>query len=95
MMASAVNFSPDGALYVADWDGMWNPNGKGAIWRIDDPKFTNSAKRHEVQTWLREGAGSRTTTELVQWLGHEDMRIRQKAQFELVKRNDLATLTGA
>ncbi|MCC6231032.1 MAG: PQQ-dependent sugar dehydrogenase, partial [Verrucomicrobiales bacterium] len=32
MMASAVNFGPDGALYVGDWDGMWTPSGKGSIW---------------------------------------------------------------
>ena len=49
MMASALNFSPDGAMFVADWDGMWAPNEKGAIWLLDDPMAAGSAMRKEVK----------------------------------------------
>ena len=88
MMASAVTFGPDGALYVADWDGMWNPDGKGAIWALDDAKESHSAQRNEVQRRLAEGPKARTSDELVEWLGHADMRIRLRAQFELVRRHE-------
>ena len=89
MMASSVNFAPDGGLYVADWDGMWNPDGKGAIWRLDDPAARGSAIRTEVRELLRQGMRERGVKELADLLGHADMRIRQRAQFELVRRHEL------
>jgi len=101
MMASAVNFSPDGALFVADWDGLWEPNEKGAIWVVDDPSAVGSPIRTEVKRLLGEGMRHRSAGELVALLGHADMRIRQRAQFELVRRDEhgrlleLARASGA
>ncbi|MBN9693488.1 MAG: HEAT repeat domain-containing protein [Verrucomicrobia bacterium] len=92
MMASAVAFGPDGGLYVADWDGMWNPNGTGSIWRLDDPKVRGTPVRNEVQTLLRQGFAERSSPKLIQMLGHADQRIRLRAQFELVRRGALAEL---
>lgn len=86
MMASSLAFSPNGALFVGDWDGMWNPDGKGAIWFLDDPQMTGSAKRQEVQELLRHGMSTRDTTELKRLMGHADQRIRMRSQFELVRR---------
>lgn len=86
MMASSLDFGPDGALYVGDWDGMWNPDGKGAIWKLDDPSASGSVKRVEVQTMLREGMSGVSEAELLKRLGHEDSRIRVRAQFECVRR---------
>ncbi|HXJ55872.1 MAG TPA: PVC-type heme-binding CxxCH protein, partial [Verrucomicrobiae bacterium] len=101
MMASAVNFSPAGALFVADWDGLWEPNEKGAIWVVDDPANVGSAARREVKRLLAEGMGQRSADELSALLGHADMRIRQRAQFELARRGqdrpflELARAPGA
>ncbi len=92
MMASAVNFSPDGALYVADWDGMWAPNGKGAIWKLDTPASAGSPIRRQVKELLAEGMRERDTGVLCQLLGHPDMRVRLRAQFELTRRKDARTL---
>ena len=88
MMASAVNFSPDGALFVADWDGLWEPNDKGAIWVVDDPTQVGSAARREVKRLLAEGMQQRPAPELSALLGHADVRIRQRAQFELARRGE-------
>ena len=88
MMASAVNFSPDGALFVADWDGMWAPNEKGAIWVMDDPAAAGSPLRREVKRLLAEGMSRRLPGELATLLGHADQRIRQRAQFELARRGE-------
>lgn len=87
MMASAVNFSPDGALCVGDWDGLWAPNDTGSIWMLDDPEAAGSELRREVGRLLRDGMGGQPTTDLVRLLGHADQRIRLRAQFELVRRN--------
>ena len=80
LMASAMNFGPDGAMYIADWDGKWQPNEKGAIHRLDDPELSNSPLRREVEQLLREGFQHRQPDELVTLLGHADQRIRQRAQ---------------
>ncbi|MFO1458880.1 MAG: HEAT repeat domain-containing protein [Verrucomicrobiota bacterium] len=92
MMASAVNFSPDGALAVGDWDGMWAPNGTGGIWLLDDPKVAHSEVRLEVARLLSEGMTTRPVRELVRLLGHADQRIRLRAQLELVRREARAEL---
>ncbi len=90
MMASCLAFSPSGALYVGDWDGLWNPDNKGAIWVLDDPQASGSTVRREVLDLLRGGWTGHATESLVRWLGHADQRIRMRAQFELVRRGDPA-----
>lgn len=92
LMASSLAFGPDGALYVGDWDGMWAPSGKGSIWRVDAPGAATSAARTEVRDRLRQGPRSRSTSELIQWLEHPDLRLRQSAQFELVRRQTFDAL---
>jgi putative heme-binding domain-containing protein len=92
MMASALSFGPDGGLYIGDWDGMWSPSGKGSVWRVDDPGLSTSAVRTEVREWLKQGPRRRAVGDLERALGHLDQRIRQAAQFELVRRRDLDSL---
>ncbi|MFM8358104.1 MAG: HEAT repeat domain-containing protein, partial [Verrucomicrobiota bacterium] len=86
MMASCLDFRPDGALAVGDWDGLWDPNQTGAIWLLDDPAGAGSPVRREVQRWLAEGLRSRSLAELPPLLGHPDQRIRLRAQYELTRR---------
>lgn len=95
LMASAINFGPDGAAYIADWDGMWQPNDKGAIYKVDDPSVAGSLLREEVKRLIRISFKEQALSDLVDWLGHPDQRIRLKAQFELVRRerlNELLTI---
>lgn len=92
LMASAMNFGPDGAMYIADWDGKWQPNDRGAIHRLDDPAVDGSPVRREVERLLREGFSSRSLPELSQLLGHADRRIRQRAQGALAARHAGNTL---
>ena len=88
LMASALNFGPDGGLYIADWDGMWTPNQRGAIYRVDDPSEENSAVRRRVADLLRNDVHGHSTAALCRLLGHADVRIRRLAQFELVRREE-------
>ncbi len=80
------NFGPDGALYVADWQGGYPLKEKGAVWKIDDPKETGSAARKEVAAMLKDGAEKVADDELVKRLGHADQRVRLDAQWELARR---------
>lgn len=83
------NFGPDGALYVADWQGGYPLKEKGAVWKIDDPKEPASAVRKEVATFLREGTAKADDGELIRRLAHPDQRVRLDAQWGLLKRSKL------
>ncbi len=84
-----INFAPDGGLYGVDWGGGYPLNQKGAIWKIDDPRFAASENRREVKTLLADNFENRDTNALIDLLGHEDQRIRLRAQFELARQNAL------
>ena len=95
ILAVGVRFGPDGALYVTDWITGWDSKNKGRIWKLDTPETAGSAVRKDVLNLLREDFTKGATPEIVQLLGHADMRVRQKAQFDLVRRGDSAALLGA
>ena len=62
---------------------------------IVEPRCPASALRAEVRGLLRASFNSRSTADLFMRLGHADMRVRQKAQFELVRRRDVETMLAA
>ena len=95
MMASSLQFSPDGSMFIADWDGMWNPSGRGALWKLDDPKSAGLPIRAEVKGLIAASFHERSTNELLAWMSHADQRIRLKAQFEWARRGDLDGLLAA
>lgn len=80
------NFGPDGALYVADWQGGYPLKEKGAVWKLDDPKEAGSAMRKEVAAFLKAGPSKLSDTDLAKRLGHADQRVRLDAQWELAAR---------
>ena len=86
VLATDVDFAPDGALYVSDWVEGWDKTGKGRIWRFEDPKKKGDKAVKEVQRLLGEGMSGRDLATLTTLMGHPDRRIRQAAQFELVDR---------
>ena len=87
MMASAINFGPDGSLYVANWDGKWQPNELGSIWMVDNPSIRKSELRQQVANLLRNQFSNHSNLFLISLLSHQDQRIRLEAQFELAKRD--------
>ena len=99
MMASAINFGPDGSLYIANWDGKWQPNELGSIWMVDNPSIRKSEPRKKVTNLLRSNFKNHSNLFLVSLLSHQDQRIRLEAQFELAKRDRfedmLKTVTDA
>lgn len=86
LVGAGITFGPDGDLYVADWLGGWVPQGKGKVWKLDDAATPPSPARLETQKLLNTGMDQREVASLKALLGHADMRVRQAAQFELVKR---------
>lgn len=94
LMVSSLNFGPDGGAYLADWIGKWQPNNEGIIYRVDDPEMRGSDLRKEVKHYINNGVDDRDDVELANLLGHQDRRVRQLAQFELVRRRRAARLLG-
>jgi quinoprotein glucose dehydrogenase len=93
VLATDVDFGPDGAIYVSDWVQGWNGTGKGRIYKFFDPASRDSAPVKQVAALLAAGFASRPTAELRSLLAHADRRIRRDAQFALADRKDVAGLT--
>ena len=88
VLAIGLRFGPEGSMYVTDWMTGWNSKDQGRIWKLDAPAVAGSAVRKEVQTLLRADFRKRPANDLTALLRHADMRVRQKAQFELAGRSD-------
>lgn len=84
--ATGLDFGPDGALYVGDWIEGWEPKNDGRIWKLDVSDGINEEERQQTKALLAEDFGERSEEELGELLAHNDQRVRQKAQFALVKR---------
>ncbi len=82
VLATDVDFGPDGALYVSDWVEGWNLTGKGRIYKLSDPSVDGKAAA-EVKKLIAEGFDKRPIEELTKLLAHSDQRVRQEAQFAL------------
>ncbi|GAB2592009.1 PVC-type heme-binding CxxCH protein [Spirosoma areae] len=88
VLATGLDFGPDGAIYVADWVNGWGTKNYGRIWKLDDKDGANSAERALTKKLLAEDFSKLPVATLGGHLKNEDMRVRQKAQFELAKRGD-------
>jgi putative membrane-bound dehydrogenase-like protein len=95
ILSVGLKIGPDGALYLTDWITGWDSKNKGRIWKLDSPAAASSPVRKEVRSLLAETFEPKPAPDLAGLLRHPDMRIRQKAQFELVRRGDAQTLATA
>ncbi len=86
ILATDVEFSPDGSLYVADWVNGWNGEGKGRIYRFYNPEYASSEQAAEVRRLLASDFKQMGVDALVDLLSHADRRLRMEAQFELAAR---------
>ena len=91
ILPTGIRFGPDGALYVADWINGWDAKDYGRVWKLDVTKETNDleAIRLETKRLMQMDYGKQSTEMLYSLLSNVDMRIRQKAQFELVNRGGM------
>ena len=86
LLPTGLDFGPDGALYVGDWVIGWDIKRKGRIWKLDTKSSERSKERLFTKRILESDMPSFTLDSLATLLKNPDMRIRQRAQFELVKR---------
>jgi len=83
VLATGLDFGPDGALYLGDWIDGWDTKDYGRIWKLD--VNSPNAKRKQTEILIKDDFSDYDVEKLGELLKHEDMRVRQKAQFELAK----------
>lgn len=90
ILATGIDFAPDGSLYLADWIEGWEPKNKGRIWKLDVDQLSDQEKLERVSTKeaLAADFKSKSAEDLYGYLFAPDIRVRQKAQFELVNRGE-------
>jgi putative heme-binding domain-containing protein len=92
ILTVGMKFGPDGALYLTDWITGWDSKGNGRLWKLDAPAAAGTPARKEVQTLLGDDFAKKSVADVAALLRHADMRVRQKAQFDLVRRADAQPL---
>ncbi len=90
ILATDVEFGPDGALWVSDWVNGWTGEGKGRVYRFYDAAAQQQSVVREVQALLAAGFSELSEERLGQLLRHIDRRIRNEAQWELAQRGLIA-----
>ena len=88
VLATGLDFGPDGAMYIADWIDGWGTHSYGRIWKLDDKDAASLPERIETKKLLAEDFTKTPEDALGEILKNPDMRVRMKAQFELVKRGE-------
>ncbi len=86
VLATGIDFGPDGAMYIADWLDGWDTKDRGRIWKLDVANGAASEIRKQTQSLLASDFKGYKPAELSDLLKHADMRVRQKTQFELATR---------
>ena len=87
ILATGIDFGPDGAMYMADWINGWGTKNYGRVWKIDVAGGANQIRK-QTQQLIGDDFTKYPVNKLSQLLRHEDKRVRQKSQFELVTREE-------
>lgn len=95
VLATDLHFGPDGQIYLLDWVHGWVGEGKGRVYRVFDPQQQQTPIVAQVKSLLAGGIAQAESSQLLELLAHRDMRVRQEAQFELVRRGELGRLLQA
>ncbi|MEK6479504.1 HEAT repeat domain-containing protein [Catalinimonas sp. 4WD22] len=88
VLATGLDFGPDGSMYVADWIDGWGTKDYGRVWKLDAPGGDSWAERQQTAEILPADFTEYPENRLSELLKNPDLRVRQKAQFELAKRGD-------
>src|SRR3546814_41666 len=74
ILATGIDFGPDGAMYIGDWIDGWDLKGYGRIWKLDAESGASWPERRETQTLLAEDFGKYEPGRLGELLANPDMR---------------------
>ncbi len=92
ILATDVDFGYDGRMYVTDWVDGWNGPGKGRVYTFSHKSQREAAGVESSAAIMKNDFGQMENERLVHLCSHADRRVRQRAQFQLVKNEALAEL---
>jgi len=97
ILPTGIRFGPEGALYAADGVNGWDTKNYGRVWKLDVTSETNdlAAERQQTKALIQMDYAKAPLNQLSELLYYGDMRVRQKAQFELVSRGETSTFIQA
>ncbi|MEM9931189.1 MAG: HEAT repeat domain-containing protein, partial [Bacteroidota bacterium] len=87
ILPTGLDFGPEGALYYGDWINGWGTKDEGRIWKLDRGAAAGAELgiRNEVEKLITTDFKEVSKEQLLALLGHQDQRIRRKAQFFLAE----------
>src|ERR1041384_2939084 len=86
VLATGIDWAPDGSMMVGDWIDGWGTKDIGRVWKMD--VNAPNRLREETKTLIAGNFKNADIQKLAELLRHADMRVRQKAQFELANRGN-------
>jgi quinoprotein glucose dehydrogenase len=86
--ASDVEQGFDGSIYICDFGGGWSVNSNGAIHKLKPKDASLQKAAAELAAIFKRGLTADSPDQLAAALTSPDRRLRQMAQFELVKRGE-------
>lgn len=87
VLATDIQFAPDGGLYLSDWVEGWNGEGMGRLYRFQSKSKSHDPIIGQVKTQLADDFTSYSPTQLLPLLNSPDQRVRLKAQWELAAQD--------
>ncbi|MDF1810755.1 MAG: c-type cytochrome [Verrucomicrobiales bacterium] len=91
-----VEFGPDGKMYLCCFNNNgWYKQDIGNVYSLYDEEKLKSEALEVTRALLVSNFADKSSADLDLLLSHDDMRVRQRAQFELVKRTDVDILKSA
>ncbi len=96
ILATDVDFGYDGRMYVTDWVDGWEGPGKGRVYTFSHKENREPDNVEPSDVIMKFNFSDIENHELTHLCEHPDRRVRQRAQFQLVKNDaidDLDRLT--
>ncbi|MDF1752717.1 MAG: c-type cytochrome [Verrucomicrobiales bacterium] len=91
-----VEFGPDGKMYLCCFNNNgWYKQDIGNVYTLFDEDKLKAETLEVTRALLISDFTGKSDADLKLLLSHDDMRVRQRAQFELVDRNQVDILKAA
>ncbi|MFN7876952.1 MAG: HEAT repeat domain-containing protein [Pirellula sp.] len=95
VLATDVDFAPDGSMYLSDWVNGWDGENKGRIYRFAPKSEDSAAAGKRSAEILKNGFKTLAASQLASLLSNPDRRIRFESQYELAARGETTVLAEA
>lgn len=94
VLATDVDFGPDGSLYTTDWIQGWEGVNRGRVVRISNPEEMKRPEVQELKALLAEDISEAPLRALRKRLQHADRRVRMHGQLEAARRGSVSLLAS-